>query len=75
MTRRDYILLARSFRRMIERANECSASVDVCLGIVLTIRQVAADLYADNPRFDIEQFYQDCGTLLQSAITYGIELP
>lgn len=72
MRRKDYVLIAASCRRIVDRAIEGRAAPDVRMGIILTIRQIGADLHADNPAFDIERFKDDAGVGLRTPIREGL---
>lgn len=57
MTRKDYVLLAKHIRMMLDANARLSASV-----------AVAAALAEDNPRFDANRFFVACGVTPAVAV-------
>jgi hypothetical protein len=59
MTRKDYEVLADAFHRALLSAGY---SEEFRAGVSCAFDQVSRALAADNPRFNLEQFAEACGT-------------
>jgi len=68
MTRKDYVLIASSFARVLEREseqdrlnNKHGVHTTYAGGVRLSIREMAYALASDNPKFDYVRFFEACG--------------
>lgn len=58
MTRKDYVKIAKHFKREVEVCFDHNAPI---ASLVLTARALATELENDNPRFDRDRFLKACG--------------
>jgi hypothetical protein len=58
MSRKDYVVIAEAIRRTREATDNVVAQATLS---TLSIT-IAADLQADNARFDLDRFLRACGT-------------
>jgi len=58
MTRKDYIIIAEVFKRMLASPDTACAGP---VAVQRTAESLATELYYDNPRFDRSKFLAACG--------------
>jgi|688.fasta_scaffold1114103_3 hypothetical protein len=58
MTRKDYILIAKTISDLMADFNNCG---DDSVSLALVSQELASALKTDNPRFDTARFLTACG--------------
>jgi len=58
MTRKDYVLIAKTFNNLMGDFNNCG---DDSVSLSLVAQELADTLAKDNPRFDSARFLVACG--------------